>query len=51
MTYGRASYQMQFGKATVGVAYTGLDYKLDKEFEPRMPTARQEIASVYGSYR
>ena len=34
LNYGRASYQMQFGKATAGVAYTALNYHLGKEFEP-----------------
>jgi len=33
LKYGRASYQMQLGRATVGVAYTAVDYRLGKEFE------------------
>ncbi|MGP1677993.1 MAG: ShlB/FhaC/HecB family hemolysin secretion/activation protein [Burkholderiales bacterium] len=50
LTYGRASYQMQFGKATAGVAYTALKYELGKEFEPLQAHGTAEIASVYGSY-
>jgi hemolysin activation/secretion protein len=50
LKYGRASYQMQFGKATVGVAYTALDYELGKEFESLRAHGTVRIASVYGSY-
>ncbi|MDP1717214.1 MAG: POTRA domain-containing protein, partial [Burkholderiales bacterium] len=50
LKYGRASYQMQFGKATVGVAYTALEYRLGKEFTPLNAHGTVEIASVYGSY-
>ena len=50
LNYGRASYQMQFGKATAGVAYSALDYRLGKEFAPLHAHGTAEIASVYGSY-
>ncbi|MBE0618976.1 MAG: ShlB/FhaC/HecB family hemolysin secretion/activation protein [Burkholderiales bacterium] len=50
LNYGRASYQMQFGKATAGIAYTALNYKLGKEFEPLHAHGTEEIASIYGSY-
>ena len=50
MNYGRASYQMQFGKATAGVAYTALNYKLGEEFESLRAHGTAEIVSVYGSY-
>lgn len=50
LNYGRASYQMQFGKATAGVAYTALNYRLGKEFEPLHAHGTAEVASVYGSY-
>jgi hemolysin activation/secretion protein len=50
LNYGRASYQMQFGKATVGVAYTALDYRLGKEFSSLQANGTAEIASIYGSY-
>ncbi len=50
LNYGRASYQMQFGKATAGVAYSRLGYELGKEFTPLQANGTAEIASVYGSY-
>jgi hemolysin activation/secretion protein len=50
LNYGRLSYQMQFGKATVGVAYTALDYRLGKEFAALQAHGTAEIASIYGSY-
>ncbi len=50
LNYARASYQMQFGKLTAGVAYSGLKYQLGKEFEPLRAHGTAEIASVYGSY-
>ena len=50
LKYGRASYQMQFGKATAGVAYTALEYRLGEEFTPLQAHGTVEIASVYGSY-
>ncbi|MFA5914974.1 MAG: ShlB/FhaC/HecB family hemolysin secretion/activation protein [Burkholderiales bacterium] len=50
LNYGRASYQMQFGKATAGVAYTALNYKLGEEFAPLQAHGTAEIASIYGSY-
>lgn len=50
LNYGRASYQLQLGKATAGVAYSRLAYKLGKEFAPLQANGTAEIASVYGSY-
>ena len=50
LNYGRAAYQMQFGKATAGIAYTALEYRLGREFEPLHAHGTAEIASVYGSY-
>jgi len=50
LNYARASYQMQFGKATAGVAYSGLKYKLGEEFESLQAHGTAEIASIYGSY-
>ena len=50
MNYGRASYQMQFGKATAGVAYSALRYRLGEEFTPLDAHGTAEIASLYGSY-
>lgn len=50
LNYARASYQMQFGKATAGVAYSWLGYELGKEFSDTGATGTARIASVYGSY-
>ena len=50
LNYARASYQMQFGKATAGVAYSWLGYELGKEFSSLQANGTAEIASVYGSY-
>ena len=50
LKYGRASYQRQFGKATAGVAYTALEYRLGKEFKSLQAHGTARIASVYGSY-
>ncbi len=50
LNYARASYQMQFGKATAGIAYSALKYKLGEEFESLRAHGTAEIASIYGSY-
>ncbi|HEX8544814.1 MAG TPA: ShlB/FhaC/HecB family hemolysin secretion/activation protein [Pseudomonas sp.] len=50
LDYARAAYQMQFGKATAGVAYSRLDYKLGREFSALHANGTADIASVYGSY-
>lgn len=50
LNYGRASYQMPFGRATAGVAYSKLDYELGKQFEPLGAHGTAEVASVYGTY-
>ena len=50
MTYGRASYQMQFGRATAGVAYAAMEYELGEEFESLDAHGTAQIASIYGSY-
>jgi hemolysin activation/secretion protein len=50
LKYGRASYQTRFGKATAGVAYTALEYRLGKEFASLQAHGTAQIASVYASY-
>lgn len=50
LTYARASYQMQFGKATAGVAYSKLIYRLGKEFAPLGAHGTADVASIFGSY-
>ncbi len=47
LNYGRASYQVPFGKTTVGVAYSRLEYELGKEFAPLGANGTAEIASIY----
>ncbi len=50
MSYARASYQMPFGQATAGVAYSYLHYALGREFKPLQANGTAHIGSVYGSY-
>lgn len=50
LNYARASYQMQVGRAQVGVAYSGLRYELGREFESLQAHGTARIASVYGRY-
>ncbi len=54
LTYGRASYQVPFGRATAGVAYSHLDYRLqdykDIKLSALQAHGTADIASVYGSY-
>lgn len=50
LNYLRGSYQMQFGKATGGVAYTAMDYSLGREFAALQANGTAKIASIYGSY-
>jgi len=50
LNYARASYQMPFGKATAGVAYSWLGYELGKEFADLQATGTAQVASIYGSY-
>lgn len=50
LNYARAAYQMPFGKATAGVAYSWLGYELGREFEALHATGTAKVASVYASY-
>ena len=50
LKYARASYQLQVGRAQVGVAYSRLDYSLGKEFEPLQAHGTAKIGSVYARY-
>lgn len=49
LTYGRGSYQMLFGRATAGVAYSRLEYELGEQFEDLGANGTAEIASIFGS--
>ncbi len=50
LNYGRAAYQMQFGKATAGVAYSRMEYELGKGFSDLDANGTADIFSVFGSY-
>ena len=50
LKYGRASYQVPFGRATIGAAYSRLDYVLGKEFAPLGANGVATVASVFGNY-
>lgn len=50
LTYVIGAYQMQFGKARLGVSYSALKYSLIREFESLRSNGTAEVASVYGSY-
>lgn len=49
LTYGRGSYQMMFGRATAGVAYSRLEYELGEQYEDLGANGTAEIASIFGS--
>jgi hemolysin activation/secretion protein len=50
LTYLRGSYQAQWHSATVGVAYSGLWYRLGKEFASLDASGTAQVASLYASY-
>ncbi len=50
LNYGRANYQMQFGKANAGVTYSYLNYQLGKDFKNLDQHGTQQIATIYGNY-
>lgn len=50
LNYGRAAYQMQFGKATAGVAYSRMEYELGKGFSDLDANGTADVASVFASY-
>jgi hemolysin activation/secretion protein len=50
LNYARASYQMMFGKATAGVAYSKLRYELGEEFESLGAHGTASVATLYGRY-
>jgi hemolysin activation/secretion protein len=50
LNYLRASYQLQLGKAKLGIAYSTLRYALIKEFKPLGAHGTADVASIYASY-
>lgn len=49
LNYGRVAYQMRFGRATAGVAYSRLEYELGKQFKVLGAHGTASVASVFGS--
>jgi hemolysin activation/secretion protein len=50
LTYVRAAYQTQLGDASLGVAYSHLNYRLGKQYSVLDAHGTAEIASLYASY-
>jgi hemolysin activation/secretion protein len=51
LNYARGSYQLQLGKATVGVAYSALEYKISGGiYDGQGYNGTAQVASVFGSY-
>ena len=50
LTYVIGAYQMQLGKARLGVSYSALKYSLSREFESLRSNGTANVASLYGSY-
>lgn len=51
LTYARAAYQMQFGRAHAGVAYSQLNYALGREFAPLIAHGTAQVGSLFAGYR
>lgn len=50
LSYVRPSYQVQIGKAKVGVAYSSMQYSLGGDFSSLQANGTATIDSIYGSY-
>jgi hemolysin activation/secretion protein len=50
LSFVRPSYQIQVGRATLGVAYSWLHYELGREFTLLGASGTARVASLYGSY-
>lgn len=50
LNYLRGAYQMQFGKAKAGVAYSALRYELGEEFASLGAHGTAQVVSLFGSY-
>ena len=50
LNYARAAYQIQAGKARLGVAFSHLNYRLGEEFEALHARGFSTDATVFGSY-
>lgn len=49
LRYGRASYQTMLGRATVGAAYSWMEYELGKQFRPLGANGTARVTSLFGS--
>jgi hemolysin activation/secretion protein len=49
LAFGRAAYQMQFGRVTAGLAYSHLEYQLGRQFDLLGANGSADVASVFGS--
>ncbi|MHB1092946.1 ShlB/FhaC/HecB family hemolysin secretion/activation protein [Thiobacillus sp.] len=49
LNYARASYQARIGRATAGIAYASMHYRLGEEFDSLDSHGTAQIASVFGS--
>lgn len=49
LQYGRLAYQTMLGRATVGAAYSHLDYELGKQFEALGANGTAQVTSLFGS--
>ena len=47
LNYGRAAYQIPFGRVTAGVAYSHLDYELGRQFKALDAHGTANVASVF----
>jgi len=50
LAYGRAAWQVPVGDATVGVAYTRMQYDLGHEFSALDASGASDIVSLFASY-
>lgn len=50
MRYGRLAYQAHLARATAGVAYSRMQYRLGEEFASLRASGAATVASLYGSY-
>lgn len=50
LNYARLSYQALLGRASAGVAYSHLRYRLQREFAPLDASGTARVASIYGAY-
>lgn len=49
-SYGRAAYQLQIDRASVGVSFTALAYELGEEFESLEAHGTAKISGLYARY-